>query len=226
MIVGITVVGFGTSLPEFSVSVLAATRGSGGLSVGNAVGSNIMNLLLVLGVSSMLYPIRVVGDRRLVRRDLVFGLFPAVVLLVLAWDGSIGRGTAVILLVLFVAFMATCFRQGRDEARTRTIVAGGTGRHIAVAAVGTVVLVTGAELMVRGGVSVALSFGISEAVIGLTLVASFMPVMMRFPRRATSGLSQTGRSSEPRIRSRQSGDTSSSIWSRKTGSAKLTCTLP
>ena len=84
MVVGLTVVGFGTSMPEFSVSLMAALRGSGGLSLGNAVGSNIMNLLLVLGVAAVLVPIHVIGSRRLLYRDLSFGLVPAVVLIVFA----------------------------------------------------------------------------------------------------------------------------------------------
>ncbi len=77
MVVGLVVVGFGTSMPEFAVSVRAAVVGSGGLSLGNAVGSNIMNLLLVLGVAAMLKPIHVVGGARVLRRDLIFGVVPA-----------------------------------------------------------------------------------------------------------------------------------------------------
>jgi hypothetical protein len=90
MVVGLTVVGFGTSMPEFMVSVLAAVRGSGAMSVGNAVGSNVMNLWLVLGVSAMIRPMVVVGKRSTLARDLVFGLLPAGVLLVAAWNGEPG----------------------------------------------------------------------------------------------------------------------------------------
>ena len=105
MVVGLTVVGFGTSMPEFSVSVLAASRGSGGLGLGNAVGSNIMNLLLVLGVSALLYPIQVTGGRRVIRRDLLFGLLPAVILVVSAWNGRIERLPAMWLLAVFFGFL-------------------------------------------------------------------------------------------------------------------------
>jgi cation:H+ antiporter len=171
MIVGLTVVGFGTSMPEFSVSVLAAMRGSGGLGLGNAVGSNIMNLVMVLGVSALIYPISVAGGRRVVQRDLVFGLLPALLLLGLAWHGTISRATALLLLAVFVVFMATCVRQSRSETGSRAVVAGSTIGHLALTAVGIAILVTGAELMVRGGVSMALRFGVSEAVIGLSLVA-------------------------------------------------------
>ena len=171
MVVGLTVVGFGTSMPELSVSLLAALYGSAALSLGNAVGSNLMNLLLVLGVAAVLRPIQVVGGRQTMRRDLVFGLAPALILVPAAWHGAIGRPAAFALLLVFAAFLATCLRQARREDGARTVVAGHPARHLAVAAVGTGVLVAGAELLVRGGVVVARGFGVSEAVIGLTLVA-------------------------------------------------------
>jgi cation:H+ antiporter len=171
IVVGLTVVGFGTSLPELSVSVLAVLRGSGGLSLGNAVGSNIMNLILVLGTAAVLAPIQVVGGRHVLRRDLLFGLVPALVLLAAAWGGHINRQTAAILLVIFVLFMAACVRQARDEAAAPAAVAGTVPRHLLTTAVGIVVLLVGAELMVRGAVSLAGMLGVSEAVIGLSVVA-------------------------------------------------------
>ena len=174
MVVGLTVVGFGTSMPEFSVSVLAAGRGSSGLSLGNAVGSNIMNLLLVLGCAALLRPIHVVGGRRTLRRDLLFGILPAIVLMVAAWRGTIGRPAALLLVAVFAVFLAVCLvdarRGGRDRAE-RTAVAGHPARHLALTVAGIAVLLVGAELMVRGGVELATRFGVSDAVIGLTLVA-------------------------------------------------------
>jgi len=174
MVVGLTVVGFGTSMPELSVSVLAAARGSGGLSLGNAIGSNIMNLLLVLGLAAVIAPIRVAGGPRGVRRELVWGLVPAVVLLVGAYDGRIGRPVALCLIALFAAFLATCLASARRQAGSDDLparVAGTPGRHVLLTLAGIVVLVAGAETMVRGGVSLARAFGVSEAVIGLSLVA-------------------------------------------------------
>jgi cation:H+ antiporter len=170
-VVGLTVVGFGTSMPELAVSVIAAMRGSGGLSIGNAVGSNIMNLLLVLGISAVVAPIVVVGGRRVLLRDLTFGLVPAAVLLMAAWDGLIERWVAALLLFVFTVFIATCLIQARQDSTTPTIVKGHPLRHLAFAALGIVVLVTGSELMVHGGIELARKFGVSEAVIGLTLVA-------------------------------------------------------
>jgi cation:H+ antiporter len=171
MVVGLTVVGFGTSMPEFAVSVRAALMDSGGLSVGNAVGSNLMNLLLVLGVAAVLKPIHVVGGERVLRRDLIFGLVPALIVMATAWSGFISRPAALVLLVVFAAFIVVALRQARTDNVGKTVVRGGPLRHLGLTAIGIVVLVAGSELMVRGGVELALRFGVSEAVIGLTLVA-------------------------------------------------------
>ncbi len=171
MVVGLVVVGFGTSMPEFAVSVRAAQVGSGGLSLGNAVGSNIMNLLLVLGVAAMLKPIQVVGGERVLRRDLIFGVIPALLIMTLAWNGFISRQVAVLLLVVFAAFIGLALRQAKTENTGKTVVSGGPMRHLGLTVLGIVVLVIGSEMMVRGGIELALKFGISDAVIGLTLIA-------------------------------------------------------
>ena len=171
MVIGLTVVGFGTSMPEFAVSLMASLRGSGGLSLGNAVGSNIMNLLLVLGVAAVLVPIHVVGNRRLLYRDLLFGLIPAIILIVFANNGWISRPTALLLIAIFVIFMVTAIAQARPAAVEKTVVTGSPVRQIALTLVGIAVLVGGSEMLVIGGVEVAKRFGISEALIGLTVVA-------------------------------------------------------
>jgi len=171
MVVGLTVVGFGTSMPEFSVSLMAALQGSGGLSLGNAVGSNIMNLLLVLGVASVLVPIHVVGSRRLLYRDLIFGLIPAIALMAFAHKGFISRPTALLLLVVFVVFIAATLLSARKQGTEKTVVAGTVTRHLTITAVGIAVLVGGSELLVIGGVELARRFGVSEALVGLTVVA-------------------------------------------------------
>jgi cation:H+ antiporter len=171
MVVGLTIVGFGTSMPEFSVSLMASLRGSGGLSLGNAVGSNIMNLLLVLGAASVLVPIQVVGSRRLLYRDLLFGLIPALTLMIFAHNGAINRPTAIALLVIFVVFMVLAVTSARGREAEKSAVSGSIGRNLAVTVVGIIVLVGGSELLVRGGVEIARRFGVSEALVGLTVVA-------------------------------------------------------
>jgi cation:H+ antiporter len=171
MVVGLTVVGFGTSMPEFSVSLMAALRGSGGLSLGNAVGSNIMNLLLVLGVAAVLVPIHVIGSRRLLYRDLSFGLVPAVVLIVFARSGFIGQRTALLLLAIFVVFIAMVVLQARGHGSEPVVVTGTLPRHFALTTIGIAILIGGSEMLVIGGVDLARRFGVSEALVGLTVVA-------------------------------------------------------
>ncbi len=170
-VVGLTVVGFGTSMPEFAVSVVASLKGSGGLSLGNAVGSNIMNLLLVLGVAAVLAPIHVLGSRRALWRDLLFGVVPAAILIVSAWDGDIERPWALLLLAVFAAFIAVTCVQARRGDQSPTVVTGNPLRHVFLTVLGIAVLVTGSEMMVSGGVDLAHRFGVSDAIIGLTLVA-------------------------------------------------------
>jgi len=172
MVVGLTVVGFGTSMPELSVSVLAALRGSSGLSLGNAVGSNIMNLLLVLGVAAVIRPIEVVGGGRgALLRDLSFGLLPALVLLAASWGGVIRRPVALVLVGIFTVFLIVTIRVARADRGEPVVVGSSPWRNAGLTVAGIVVLVWGADLMVRGGVSVAQRFGVSDALIGLTLVA-------------------------------------------------------
>jgi cation:H+ antiporter len=170
-VVGLTVVGFGTSMPEFAVSVIAAGRGAGGLSLGNAVGSNIMNLLLVLGAAAVLAPIHVFGSRKAMWRDLLFGLVPAGILMASAWDGDIERPWALLLLTVFAVFIGACLMQARQGEEAATVVTGKVTRHAALTVIGIAVLVTGSHLMVDGGVELAQRFGVSDAIIGLTLVA-------------------------------------------------------
>ena len=171
MVVGLTVVGFGTSMPEFMVSVLAAGRGSGGLSVGNAVGSNVMNLLLVLGMAAVIREIVVVGRQEELNRNMLFGLLPALALMVGAWNGMISRSLAVVLLALFALFLGVTLAKARQGGGGCPDDSGPWVGHAAKAVVGMVGLAIGAEALVRGGTVIARDLGVSEAVIGLTLMA-------------------------------------------------------
>ncbi len=171
MVVGLTVVGFGTSMPEFAVSLMAALEGRGGLSLGNAVGSNIMNLLLVLGLAAVLVPIHVIGSRRLLYRDLAFGLVPAIVLIGFALNGFIGRPAAFLLLAIFATFIVMTLVQARGRSAEPAVVSGSLPRHVVLTVVGIAVLIGGSEMLVTGGVQLAHRFGVSGALIGLTVVA-------------------------------------------------------
>jgi cation:H+ antiporter len=186
MVVGLTVVSLGTSLPELAVGIDAAVRGSPGLAVGNIVGTNLVNVLFILGLSALLVP--VVFQRRTLRFDLPVMTAAALALYVLSLDGRLGRLDGVLLLGFAVAYTWVLLRvSGRDDATESTgdpMVGGGhrdaadharSGarplRNTVEMLAGILVIVLGAEFLVRGAVAGAQALGVSEAVIGLTVVA-------------------------------------------------------
>jgi cation:H+ antiporter len=130
-----------------------------------------MNLLLVLGVAAAIIPIHVIGNRRLLYRDLTFGLVPAVVLVAFSLNGFIGRPTALLLLAIFAVFIVSAVGQARGQNSQPTVVAGTLNRHIILTVVGIAILIGGSEMLVIGGVDLARRFGVSEALVGLTVVA-------------------------------------------------------
>jgi len=180
LVVGMTVVAFATSMPEMLVSLLASFRGSSDIAAGNIVGSNIANIGLILGVAAMLHPLRVASTT--LRREIPYMIFSGGVLLLLCLDGRLTWFDGVLLLALLVVFLLYCVR----TARSVTLPAGSEprlenadeqaspahrGRDLVLILVGIVGLGVGAELMVRSAVTIARHFGISELVIGLTIVA-------------------------------------------------------
>jgi cation:H+ antiporter len=183
-VIGLTIVSMGTSLPELTVSVAAALRGSPDLSMGNVVGSNIFNIGLVLGVSALILPMRVHGSAVKMEWPFLFGA--SLLLLVVARDGTLDRaegGFFVIALALFTAYAfiigrATLDREEKEDlaAQVRELTLPVGVRKLGVAlgllAVGTAVLVSGGELLVRGAISLARAIGMTERLIGLTVVAA------------------------------------------------------
>jgi cation:H+ antiporter len=197
LVVGLTIVAFATSAPELAVSLDASLSGSPGLAVGNVVGSNITNVLLVLGVAALVLPVAV--RRQLVRVDVPVVVVLSVLALVLMLDGSVGRLDAALLLGLLVAYTAVTVVLGRRSERASvTAPAGPPAERAAVlaedlpaprprvdvllVAVGVALLVVGARLLVGAATDIATAFGISDLVIGLTVVA----VGTSLPELATS----------------------------------------
>ena len=176
LLVGLTVVAFGTSAPELAVSVTAAVQGANGIAVGNVLGSNLFNLLVVAGLSAVLCPL--VMDRALLRRDWPLSLAAAVLLTVfLARDLHLSRLEGLILLAAFAAVLAA---QIRAALRERTGAADGaddgeaTMQPLLIAVnivVGLVCIVAGGQGAVNGATGIARMFGLSEQLIGLTIVA-------------------------------------------------------
>jgi cation:H+ antiporter len=199
LVIGLTVVAFGTSAPELAVSVASAYEGEAELAMGNVVGSNIANVLLVLGVCAIIVPLAVTS--RVVRTDIPVMIGLSVLALALALDGTIGTVDGALLLTLLVAYVVVTIvrsRRGRADAsdaapaeaaatgtapsRFRATRARSILLDVVLVAVGVALLVVGAQLLVRGATQIATSFGVSDLVIGLTVVA----VGTSLPELATS----------------------------------------
>lgn len=173
LVVGLTIVAYGTSLPELVVSVLSAWRGIADFAIGNIVGSNIANVGLVLAVTALIHPILVRG-RLLFRRDLpVLALATGLSVWFFA-DGQVGRFEGLVLFAIAVVFTVACLRAPAEESDADDAPDDpGTPwpRAVGLLLVGLVGLVGGAHLMVEGGSSIAQAFGVDERIIGLTIVA-------------------------------------------------------
>jgi K+-dependent Na+/Ca+ exchanger family protein len=172
IVIGLTIVAMGTSMPEFCVSLISALKGTSDLAVGNIVGSNIFNTLLIVGVSALVAPMSIM--KTTVRKDIPFALVASALLLIMCLDGDISRIDAAILFVMFLIFMYITLRgakaQGTDlEEKEKKPMA--TWLSIVWILVGLACLIGGSNLFVDGATAVATKLGVSEAVIGLTIVA-------------------------------------------------------
>jgi cation:H+ antiporter len=180
LVVGLTIVAFGTSSPELAVSVQSSWRGQGDLALGNVVGSNIFNVLFILGVSALVTPLIVA--RQVIRQEVPVMILASVLLFVIAVDGRIGRLDAAVLVALLLAYTVFLVVQSRAHARmdrddeTRVQQASGWDRHwtiqIALVLGGLCLLVLGSDRLVNAAIDFARAFGVSELVIGLTVVAA------------------------------------------------------
>ncbi|MCO6512648.1 MAG: calcium/sodium antiporter [Aridibacter famidurans] len=178
LLIGMVVVGFGTSAPEMVVSAFAAAQGNAGIAVGNAYGSNIANIALILGVSAIIVPITV--DSKVLRNELpILSLITALVAIQLI-DNAVSRVDAGILLTVFAGLMAWTIRQGLKQRKDKfaeeleaelSETAMPVGRALVWVLVGLAVLIVSSRMLVWGAVEIATSLGVSNLVIGLTVVA-------------------------------------------------------
>lgn len=178
IVIGLTIVAMGTSMPEFCVSLVSALKGTTDLAVGNIVGSNIFNTLLIVGVSAWVAPMTILKST--VRKDIPFALFASVILLIMCLDGNISRLDAGILFVLFLVFMYVTLKGAKtkdDDTTAKTDSIEDNKKPMAAwlsivwIIVGLACLIGGSNLFVEGATKVAEHIGVSEAVIGLTIVA-------------------------------------------------------
>ena len=180
LVIGLTVVAFGTSSPELAVSIKAALSDQASIAVGNVVGSNIFNVLFILGLSALIVPL--VVSKQLIRLDVPLMVAVSVVVLLLALDGGFGRVDGAILAGSLVAYVAFLIWQSRRDSAAAAAAAGdvelpaeGPGhpvKNIALVVVGLVLLVLGSRWLVDSAVAFAQHLGVSELVIGLTIVAA------------------------------------------------------
>nr|WP_319633101.1 calcium/sodium antiporter [Georgenia satyanarayanai] len=173
LVVGLTVVSFATSAPELAVTVDASLSGSPGLAVGNVVGSNITNVLLVVGVAGIILPIAV--HRPVIRQDVPVMIGLSVLLLLVSLSGSVSRLDGLVLLALLVGYVVwrvvSTRRSSRDEDDGAAAPPGSPRLNALLVVVGVALLVVGARWLVAGATDVATALGLSELVIGLTVIA-------------------------------------------------------
>ncbi len=180
LVVGLTIVAFGTSSPEMAVSVGAVWNGNNDIAVGNVVGSNIFNVLFILGVSALIVPL--VVHVQLIRQEVPIMIGASLVLIALALDGTITRAEAALLFGLLIAYTVFLVMQSRKE-RGRTDEAGRASPGVSgwdgtalvqgvLVVVGLGLLVLGAQWLVGAAVFFAKAMGVSDLVIGLTIVAA------------------------------------------------------
>lgn len=180
LVIGLTVVAFGTSMPEFVVNMVSVAQGSTDLAITNILGSNIINTFVILGLTALVYPI--VSQKRARDFDIPMSIIAGIFVFVLVavqfqWgetERGIGRIGGVLLLVMFCYFLYNTFRHAKDhpeDAETETVKNIPVRRAIALILAGFIGLIVGGELIVKSAVDIATRMGVSEAIIGLTIVA-------------------------------------------------------
>jgi cation:H+ antiporter len=175
LIIGLLIFGFGTSAPEMLVSGMAAMEGNTGLSIGNAIGSNIFNIALVLGISAIIMPIEVQGS--ILKREWTILIVTTLCAGLLLSDGRLNFTDGLILLLLLVLFLSYTFQESKNKSHHEfdeleyKVDKNQTKKTWLMLLISLTVLISSAKLVVYGGVEIAKFFNISDLVIGLTVVA-------------------------------------------------------
>lgn len=170
VIIGLTIVALGTSLPEASVSITASIAGNNELALSNVVGSNIFNTLVVVGCSALITPF--IMDRDIVKRDLLINILSSVALLVLVLDGVLGRVDGVLLLVGLAGFLAILIRSAMKNRITEEVgEVLPLGKSVLFIVGGIITIILGGKLVVDSATIIAQHLGMSDTLIGLTIVS-------------------------------------------------------
>ena len=172
LVIGMTVVSFGTSAPELLVSLQAAAEGSPELAVGNVIGSNIANLALVLGVTVLIFPIIVERQTKVI--DWPVMMLATILFYIFLFDGVIELWEGLVLFSFLVAFVTWLIRRSRKESKLKIeehLVKESTLLTVAYLMLGLIGLYFGSEWLVEGAVQIAINLGMSKSVVGVTIVA-------------------------------------------------------
>ncbi len=178
LLIGMVIVGFGTSAPELTVSAISASQGNPEIALGNAYGSNIANIALILGTTALISPILM--QRSVIRGDLPILIAVSILSIVLVWDGSVVRWNGVLLLVVFALVMGYSIWRELKKAKAEVLDAvedesagkqTSLGKSIFWLVLGLALLVASSRALVWGAVEIARTLGVSDLLIGLTIVA-------------------------------------------------------
>lgn len=180
LVIGLTIVAMGTSAPEAAVSITSALRGNAGITIGNVVGSNILNILIILGITSIVSEIRV--QKSTVKYEIPFVIFITLVMCFLGvTGGEIILTEGIILWIIFILYFVYLFRMAKAEGNNTDITdsdnrqkyeySGSTLKYIFFLIIGGVIIVWGSDIVVDSATDIARIFGMSERFIGLTIVA-------------------------------------------------------
>ncbi|GIX38559.1 MAG: sodium:calcium antiporter [Silanimonas sp.] len=172
LVVGLTVVAFGTSSPELAISVSSAFRGEAEIAVGNVIGSNIFNVLVILGLSALITPMLV--SKQLVKLDVPIMIGVSVLIFLLSLDGRLSMLEGGVLAALLAAYLVLLVRLGKASGETGEAIEGSHhwGINLGLIVVGLALLVLGSRWLVSASIEIATALGVSELVIGLTIVAA------------------------------------------------------
>lgn len=177
IIIGLTIVSLGTSAPEMVISILATTEGHPDIALGNVIGSNIANILLVLAVTALIYPVKT--NPEIIKRDGILMVLVSVIMMMFMSNGIVSRYEGLVLLAITVGYLMNLFRRARKENAPDIVEEFEEGISFEYPALlsffmimfGLALLVFGADILVTGASDMARTFGVSEGVIGATIVA-------------------------------------------------------
>ena len=187
VIIGLTIVAFATSAPELIVSLVAAVKGSGDISVGNILGSNVINIALVLGISALIKPVEI--NRQTTKFEIPYMVFASFVFWILCLDGTIGYSDGIILICLLAGFLIYGIKNAKDKNKIKDTINNKEGKNknqekedygnrlksiflnTVMLAAGLAGLAKGADMVVNSAINIATDIGLSQAFIGISVVA-------------------------------------------------------